>query len=145
MNSDADTLSPADSITQAPPSTPRFGETIRQTGMLFSAQTGAMFANLLVSFVLLKWMEPTEMGRLAFCLSVILISNLFFELGIFAAGSRILALAHNPEDQRQALGALVLFAAAIGTALALFIAAFSPVIDLIFHTDLRWLLTTAAL
>ncbi|MBI3651962.1 MAG: oligosaccharide flippase family protein [Acidobacteria bacterium] len=143
MNSEADTLS-ANSLPAAPTAAPRFGETIRQTGVLFSAQTGAMVVNLLVSLVLLRWMEPTEMGRLAFCLSVILISNLFFEVGIFAAGSRVLALAHNAEDQRRALGALVYFAAAIGALLAMFIAATSPLIDLVFHTDLRWLLMTAA-
>ncbi len=144
MNSEADTLSPANPISSVPSPAPRFGETIRQTGMLFSAQTGTMFVNLMVSFVLLRWMEPTEMGRLAWCLSVIIIAGLFFEFGIFAAGSRVLALAKDSEAQRSALGALVLMAIGIGAALAIFIAALAPLIDLFFRTDSRWLLMTTA-
>jgi O-antigen/teichoic acid export membrane protein len=144
MNSEADTLSTTNPISAAPPTAPRFGETIRQTGMLFSAQTATMFVNLLVSFVLLRYMEPTEMGRLAWCLSVIIVAGLFFEFGIFAAGSRVLALAKDRQAQRSALGALVLMAIAIGAALALFIAALAPAIDLFFRTDSRWLLMTTA-
>jgi O-antigen/teichoic acid export membrane protein len=144
MNSEADTLSSANPISSAPPSAPRFGETIRQTGMLFSAQTGAMFANLMVSFVLLRWMEKEDAGRLAFCLSVIIIANLFFEVGIFAAGSRILATAKTPDDERRVLGALVLMAAILGAMLAIFLAATAATIDAIFTKDAHTLLMTAA-
>ncbi len=120
------------------------GETLRQAGLLFSAQTGAMVVNLLVSLVLLRWMEPEEMGRLAFCLSVIILVGLFFELGIFAAGSRVLALAKDQEAERRALGALVLMATGIGLALALFVAATAPAIDWLFKKDVHWLLITAS-
>jgi O-antigen/teichoic acid export membrane protein len=144
MNSEADTLSPANSISTAQPSAPRFGETIRQTGMLFSAQTGAMLANLLVSFVLLRWMEKEDAGRLAFCLSVIIIANLFFEVGIFAAGSRILATAKSPDDEGRVLGALVLMATLLGALLAIFIAVSAATIDAIFTKDAHTLLLTAA-
>lgn len=112
--------------------------------MLFSAQTGTMFVNLLVSFVLLRWMEPVEMGRLAFCLTVIIITNLFFELGIFAAGARILATAKTRDEERRILGALILMAVGMGAALAIFIAASAATIDVVFNKDSRWLLTIAA-
>jgi O-antigen/teichoic acid export membrane protein len=144
MGSEADSLSSTSPISSAQPRAPRFGETIRQTGMLFSAQTGTMFVNLLVSFVLLKWMEPEEMGRLAWCLSIIIITGLFFELGIFAAGSRLLALAKDGEAERSALGALVLMAMGIGSAVAIFIAFLAPLLDIFFRTDTRWLLITTA-
>src|ERR1044072_6753605 len=120
------------------------GETLRQAGLLFSAQTGAMLVNLLVSLVLLRWMEPEEMGRLAFCLSVIIFAGLFFELGIFAAGSRVLALAKNAEEEQRALGALVLLATIIGMALALFVAAMALPIDWLFKKDVHLLLITAS-
>jgi len=91
-------------------------------------------------------MEPGEMGRLAFCLSIILVSGLVFELGFSSAGARVLALAENRESERQALGSLVLITLAIGVAFALFIAAAAKPIDLIFSKDVRWLLmSTAAL
>jgi O-antigen/teichoic acid export membrane protein len=120
------------------------GETMRQAGLLFSAQTAAMALNFLVSLVLLRWMDPEEMGRLAFCLSVIILAGLFFELGIFAAGSRVLALTKSPEEERRALGALVLLGIAIGIALALFVAALALPIDWLFKKDVHWLLTAAA-
>ncbi|MEW6125511.1 MAG: oligosaccharide flippase family protein [Acidobacteriota bacterium] len=122
----------------------RIGETIRQAGLLFSAQTGAMFVNLLVTLVLLKWMDSEEMGRLAFCLSVIVLAGLFFELGIFAAGARVLALARNSGAEGRALGALVLLTIMIGAALALFVAGTAPLIDAIFKTDVHGLLITAS-
>ena len=114
--------------------------------MLFSAQTGSLFAGFFASIILGRWMEPGEMGRLAFCLSIILVSGLVFELGFSSAGARVLALAENRESERQALGSLVLITLAIGVAFALFIAAAAKPIDLIFSKDVRWLLmSTAAL
>jgi O-antigen/teichoic acid export membrane protein len=120
------------------------GETLRQVSLLFSAQSGAMVVNLLISFVLLRWMEPEEMGRLAFSLSTIILAGLFFELGIFAAGSRVLALASDKEEEHRALGALTLMAAALGVALALFVALAALPISVIFHKDVRWLLLSVA-
>lgn len=84
------------------------------------------------------------MGRLAFCLSIILVSGLVFELGFSSAGARVLALAENRESERQALGALVLITLTIGVAFAFFIAAVAKPIDLIFSKDVRWLLVSAA-
>ncbi|HYP28399.1 MAG TPA: lipopolysaccharide biosynthesis protein [Blastocatellia bacterium] len=118
----------------------RLGETGRQAGMLFSAHTGSMFAGLLVSLIQARWMEPSEMGRFAFCLSIIVICGLFFEVGIFSAGSRVLALAKDEEGERQTLGALILMAAAAGAAFAAFVAIAAVPIDLIFDKDVHWLL-----
>jgi O-antigen/teichoic acid export membrane protein len=121
-----------------------FGETIRQSGILFSAQTVSMLMNFLVALALLHWMERDEMGRLAFCLSVILLTNLFFELGIFVAGARVLALARDKQDERRALGALAILAAGLGAALGLFLIAVAAPIDLFFRIDVRGVLMSAA-
>ena len=122
------------------------GETARQSGLLFSAQTGSLAAGLLISLILARWMEPAEMGRFAFCVALIAVGGVFFEFGIFSAGARVLALEHNNERQRQALGALVILTAMAGLAFSLFLAAASLPIDTIFKKDVRWLLlTTAAL
>jgi len=112
--------------------------------MLFSAQTGSMFAGFFASIILGRWMEPGEMGRLAFCLSIILVCGLVFELGFSSAGARVLALAENEDSERQALGALFLITLAIAVAFALFIAAAAKPIDLIFSKDVRWLLVSTA-
>jgi O-antigen/teichoic acid export membrane protein len=121
-------------------------ETPRQAGMLFSAQTASMFAGFCASVIQARWMEPAEMGRFAFCLSIIVVTSLFFEFGISSAGARVLALAGDRASERQALGALVLMTLAISFAFSVFIAAAANPIDLIFDKDVRWLfIATAAL
>ena len=119
-------------------------ETPRQAGMLFSAQTGGLAAGLLVSVIQARWMEPRELGRLAFCLSVLLIAGLFSECGIFMAGSRLLALTRDQESARKQLGALVTMAAAIGAVYSVVIALIAIPIDKFFETDVRWLLISAS-
>ena len=114
--------------------------------MLFSAQTASMFAGFFASIILARWMEPGEMGRFAFCLSIIVVTSLLFEFGISSAGARVLALAGDRNSERQALGALVLMTLAISVAFSVFIAAAAKPIDLIFAKDVRWLfIATAAL
>jgi O-antigen/teichoic acid export membrane protein len=114
--------------------------------MLFSAQTASMFAGFFASIILGRWMEPGEMGRLAFCLSIIAVASLIFEFGISSAGARVLALAGDHESERQALGALVLLNLGISVAFSIFIAAVAKPIDLIFDKDVEWLfIGTAAL
>ena len=114
--------------------------------MLFSAQTASMFAGFFASIILARWMEPGEMGRFAFCLSIIVVTSLLFEFGISSAGARVLALAGDRDSERQALGALVLMTLAISVAFSVFIAAAAKPIDLIFAKDVRWLfIATAAL
>jgi len=114
--------------------------------MLFSAQTASMFAGFFASIILGRWMEPVEMGRFAFCLSIIVVTGLLFEFGVSSAGARVLALAGDRDGERQALGALVLMTLAISVGFSLFIAAVAKPIDLIFDKDVRWLfIATAAL
>lgn len=114
--------------------------------MLFSAQTGSMFAGFFASIILGRWMDPGEMGRFAFCLSILVVTSLLFEFGISSAGARVLALAGDRASERQALGALVLMTLGISVLFAVFIAAVAKPIDLIFEKDVRWLfIGTAAL
>ncbi|MFY9610038.1 MAG: lipopolysaccharide biosynthesis protein [Blastocatellia bacterium] len=123
----------------------RLGQTTRQTSMLFSAQGGAMFFGLLASLILGR-MEPAEMGRFAFCLTVAVISSVFFEFGVSSAGARVLAAAHDRESERQALGALLVITLAIAVVFTVFLIAAATPLDWIFKKDIRWLLiaTSAA-
>jgi O-antigen/teichoic acid export membrane protein len=118
----------------------RLGETPRQAGMLFSAHTAALGVGLVANLIQARWMEPAEMGRFAFCLSVVMIVGLLFELGVFPAGARVLAVAEDKQAEREALGALMLLTAVIGAALSLFIALAAIPIELIFKINVRWLL-----
>jgi len=122
----------------------RLGQTTLQTSMLFSAQGGAMFFGLLASLILGRWMEPSEMGRFTFCLTVVVISSVFFEFGISSAGARVLALAKDIDSERQALGALVLMTGVISMLFAVFIAIAATPLDWFFQKDVRWLLVATA-
>jgi O-antigen/teichoic acid export membrane protein len=114
--------------------------------MLFSAQTLAMAAGLLASLIQARWMAPAEMGRFAFCLAVVTVAGVFFDFGIFSAGARLLALEHDEENQRRALGALTLMAVILGLGFTVFIAVAAIPIDLMFGKNVRWMLiATAAL
>jgi O-antigen/teichoic acid export membrane protein len=112
--------------------------------MLFSAQTVSMFAGFCASVIQARWMEPAEMGRFALCLSIIVVTSLFFEFGISSAGARVLALASDGESERKALGALVLMTLVVSAAFSLFIAFAAAPIDSIFGKDIRWLLVATA-
>ncbi len=117
----------------------RLGQTTRQTSMLFSAQGGAMFFGLLASLILGR-MEPAEMGRFAFCLTVVVVLSVFFEFGVSSAGARVLAAAHDRESERQALGAVLVITLAIAVVFTVFLIAAATPLDWIFKKDVRWLL-----
>jgi O-antigen/teichoic acid export membrane protein len=124
----------------------RLGQTTRQTSMIFSAQGGAMFFGLLASLILGRQMEASEMGRFAFCLTVAVISSVFFEFGVSSAGARVLAAAKDRESERQALGALLVMTLAIAVVFTVFLIAAAAPLDWIFKKDVRWLLiATSAL
>ena len=124
----------------------RLGQTTRQTSMLFSAQGGAMVFGLLASLILGRKMEASEMGRFAFCLTVVVVSSVLFEFGISSAGARVLAAAKDRESEQQALGALLVMTLAIAVVFTVFLIAAAAPLDWIFKKDVRWLLiATSAL
>lgn len=122
----------------------RIGETPRQASLLFSAQMGSTFAGFLVATLQMHWMDPAQIGRYAFCLTLVVICGLLFEFGLFPAGGRVLALLSDRDSEKAALGAFVLLAAADGVLFSAFIAAIAFPADWIFKQDVRWLLISAA-
>ena len=120
------------------------GETLRQTTMLFSAHTISSAISFVTNLVLVRAIDPAEMGRLSFSLTFIVISGLFVELGVFAAGSRMLALARSKTDERRTLGALVILGGSLCFIFALFVGFSAGAVDHFFKTDVRYILVTAA-
>lgn len=144
MNLKIETDSKSDGGRTNPASRFKLGEIPRQAGMLFSANTSSMVASFLATVVHVHYLEPVDRGRFVFAQTIIAIAGLFLEVGIFPAGARLLALARDRADERQTLGALVLLGVLLGSTLAIFTAAAAYPIDLIFQTDVRWMLVTAA-
>jgi glycosyltransferase involved in cell wall biosynthesis/O-antigen/teichoic acid export membrane protein len=129
----------------AAPALTRIGETPRQASLLFSAQMGSTVAGFLIATIQMRWMDPAQIGRYAFCLALIVIAGLVFEFGLFPAGGRVLALLSDRESEKMALGALVLLTLADGIAFSVFVAIIAFPADWIFKQGVRWLLVTAAL
>lgn len=122
----------------------RIGETGRQAGMLFSAQTAAMVVGLAISILQARFLPPSEMGRLAFCMTFVVIAGVVFEFGFSSAGARVLALARDERNERQALGAMVLLTLAISGVFAVFVAAAAFPLERVFHKEVGWLLVSTA-
>ena len=127
-----------------PPALTRIGETPRQASLLFSAQMGSAVAGFLVATIQMRWMDPAQIGRYAFCLTLVVIGGLVFEFGLFPAGGRVLALLSDRESEKLALGAFLLLSVADGIAFSLFVAVIAFPADWIFKQDVRWLLIGVA-
>src|SRR5215470_14073964 len=127
-----------------PPALTRIGETPRQASLLFSAQMGSTVAGFIVATIKMRWMEPAQIGRYAFCLALIVIGGLVFEFGLFAAGGRVLALLSDRESEKMALGAFLMLSVADGIAFSVLVALIAFPADWIFKQDVRWLLIGAA-
>ena len=112
--------------------------------MLFSAQTAATVVGLGVSVLQARFLPPSEMGRLAFCMTVAVIAGLIFEFGFSSAGARVLALARDETSERQALGAMILITLAISAVFAGFVAAAAFPLERFFHKEVGWLLVATA-
>src|SRR5262249_37639843 len=128
----------------AAPTLTRIGETPRQASLLFSAQMGSTLAGFLVATIQMRWMDPAQIGRYAFCLTLVVIGGLVFEFGLFPAGGRVLALLSDRESEKLALGAFLLLSVADGIAFSLFVAVIAFPADWIFKQDVRWLLIGVA-
>ena len=128
----------------AAPALTRIGETPRQASLLFSAQMGSTVAGFIVATIQMRWMEPAQIGRYAFCLALIVIGGLVFEFGLFAAGGRVLALLSDRESEKMALGAFLMLSVADGIAFSVLVALIAFPADWIFKQDVRWLLIGAA-
>lgn len=90
-------------------------ETSKQTTLLFTAQIISSVVNALSLAILFRSFSPENYGIFAFCLtSVIQFLNYFFEFGIFAAGTRLLAIERNPKDSRSLIGTLIVLSIIIG-------------------------------
>lgn len=108
-------------------------ETSKQTSLLFLAQLTSTVFNAAITAVIARSLGTKNYGLFVFCwFSVIQFSNYFFEFGVFAAGTRLLAIESNLQNARKLTGALLTIAIAIGisfsVSIILIAKLFSPVL-----------------
>lgn len=104
----------------------------RQTVVLYAAQLASSGLNFLFTVVIGRAMAQEEYGIFSFCaFSIIYFLGLLFDFGVFSAGTRLLAVATDRDDERRMLGTLFLAGFGIAALFAVTIAASGPVVDVV--------------
>ncbi|MBL0173854.1 MAG: oligosaccharide flippase family protein [Ignavibacteria bacterium] len=104
----------------------------RQSLWHFSSQALNALLGLAVLGVLTRSMTVEQFGLYSFVLTVLTFIAVFFDAGIFASATRLMAVADGAEYWHARAGALLLAAAALGVLLAAFTALASLAVDPLF-------------
>ena len=112
----------------------------RQTAVLFSAQVINVLLGVAVTSQNARALSVEEYGVFSFVLVVIIFVAWFFDFGLFAAGSRIVALAKEKYEERKIIGTLIVLCFVLGIGLSLFLLILSFFIDSLFHSNIAGLL-----
>jgi len=112
----------------------------KQSMILYASQLALACLGLMINIVNTRSLGAFNFGVYSFCLSVLGFTVLFFEFGLFSAGSRLIALCKNEKNTREYIGALLLLSAGVGVLYSLFIFSISFFIDGFFNTNVGWIL-----
>jgi O-antigen/teichoic acid export membrane protein len=115
-------------------------KTARQSMILYASQLLVVGLSVAINVINTRFLGPSEYGILSFCLTLLGFSVLFFEFGIFTAGSRILALCRDIREEREYIGTLLVAAVIIGIMFGAFIFLSSFFVDNIFTTNINIIL-----
>jgi len=111
---------------------------IKQTSLLFSSDFSATILGLFTGIINTRFLGKEGYGKVAFIYAVINISSLFFNFGLFNAGSRCLAKTEkNSDAEKELIGVLLFITGLILTFYVALIFAFSLFIDQVFHSDVN--------
>jgi len=116
----------------------------KQTLLLYASRIGIIIVGAIITTITTRALGPADYGILAFILSILSFTSIFFEFGFFAAGARILALVKTDEEKKSYLGALTIIAALIGVLYLIFIFASSFFIDQLFNTSINGIIRIIA-
>lgn len=112
----------------------------RQTAVLFFAQVINVLLGVAVTGLNARALSVEEYGVFSFALVVIIFVAWFFDFGLFAAGSRIVALAKEKSEERKIIGTLIVLCSVLGIGFSLFLFVLSFFIDSLFHSSIGGLL-----
>jgi len=107
----------------------------RQTIILFLAQTVNVLLGVAVTALNARALTVEEYGAFSFALVVIIFVAWFFDFGLFAAGSRIVALAREKIEERQIIGTLIVLSLGLGVSFSAVLLLVSLFIDSVFRSN----------
>jgi stage V sporulation protein B len=112
----------------------------KQTLILFVAQVVNVLLGVAVTGLNARALSVDEYGVFSFALVVVIFLAWFFDFGLFAAGTRVVALAPDKSEEKKIVGTLIVLCVALGISLASVLLVLSLFIDSIFRTDIGGLL-----
>ena len=108
----------------------------KQTGLYFVSQMMNAALGLAVTAFLTRTLSVTDFGSYSFVVSVILFVAVFFDFGLGAAGTRLMALQNDGDQLRYRSGVLIAASLLIGLAFTAIFFGMSFLVDPIFKTTL---------
>ncbi len=114
--------------------------TAKQTIALYISQIGAMLFGVLFTVINTRYLSQTDFGSLNFYIQVITFLALIFEFGYFAAGSRLIAIQKEYQEERKLIGALIVIGIFISMAFVLLLFGISFFIDGLFDSNIQFFL-----
>ncbi len=118
--------------------------TTRQVIILYSSHIIFMVLGLAAATFNVRLLGIKEYGIFAFLITITGFTQLFFNFGIFNAGSYLLAHNTDTRTERQLAGALTLLALVMGLLYAGFIFGCSFFVDSLFHTSVNHILRSVS-
>lgn len=114
----------------------------RQTIVLFLAQTVNVLLGVAVTALNARALTVEEYGAFSFALVVIIFVAWFFDFGLFAAGSRIIALAREKMEERRIIGTLIVLSLGLGLSFSVVLLVVSLFVDSLFRSNIGVILLT---
>jgi len=116
------------------------GRTGKQTLILYFSQIIGLFLGLFIEIINTRVLGSEGYGILAFFLTIISFTLIFFRFGFFSASGLLIAETEDKEREKELVGASIIIAFLIGILYSLFIFFLSFFVDRIFHTNIGWIL-----
>lgn len=110
---------------------------VHQTAGLYSSQIGLVILTFGTGILNSRFLGPTQYGFYTFVITIVEVLTLLGGLGFAPAGARMMALARSRSQEQGILGTLVMISLVVGLCISCLLAITSPLIDLVFHTNLK--------
>jgi O-antigen/teichoic acid export membrane protein len=112
-------------------------ELTSQTTLLLVSQAISMLLAILIDVINTKILGKDSFGLLSFVNVFVFSAILFFDFGVPASGSRLLALIKNKDDERSMMGFLFVLTFFVGIIFCLFVYISSYFVDTIFNIQIK--------
>ncbi len=112
----------------------------KQTTFLYTAKILVILFGFIIMPIITRHLGPEKYGIFAFVLTLINFIALFFDFGIFPAGSRFIALEKNKDKSKELIGSLIILTIFISISLFIIYFVLSFFVDSLFNIQVNLIL-----